>query len=123
MMKNKLGVLSTAALIITILIAATLLNIGKNSGASPKSEEVKEFKINAFRFSYEPNVITVNKNDKVKILINNTDTIHGIRIPDLGISGNDFIEFTAGKSGQFAWYCNTFCGGGHTQMQGTLIVK
>ena len=87
------------------------------------TKEIKEFKINAFRFDYEPNVITVNKNDKVKISINNMDTIHGIRIPDLGISGNDFIEFTAEKSGQFAWFCNNFCGGGHTQMQGTLIVK
>jgi len=122
-MKNKLWFLGIAAIAMIILIAAASLNVRKNSGASPTGKEIKEFKVNAFRFGYEPNVITVEKNDKVKISINNTDTIHGIRIPDLGISGNDFIEFTAEKSGQFAWFCNNFCGGGHTQMQGTLIVK
>ncbi|KKQ95573.1 MAG: cytochrome c oxidase subunit II [Parcubacteria group bacterium GW2011_GWC2_39_11] len=122
-MKNKLWFLGIAAIAMIILIAAASLNIRENGNASPTGKEIEEFKVNAFRFGYEPNVITVEKNDKVKISINNTDTIHGIRIPDLGISGNDFIEFTAEKSGQFAWFCNNFCGDGHTQMQGTLIVK
>lgn len=122
-MKNKLWFLGIAAIVIIILIVIASLNVRRNNDASTTGKEIKEFRVDTFRFGYKPNVITVNENDKVKISINNTDTIHGIRIHDLEISGNDFIEFTAEKSGQFAWYCNNFCGEGHTQMQGTLIVK
>ena len=122
-MKNKLGFLGIAAIVIIILIAAVLLNIRENSNTSAIGKEIKEFKVDAFRFGYKPNVITIEENDKVKISINNTDTIHGIRIPDLGISGNESLEFVADKSGEFNWYCNNYCGGGHSQMQGKLIVE
>lgn len=33
------------------------------------------------------------------------------------------VEFVADKSGTFPFYCNVFCGGGHKEMQGKLIVK
>lgn len=83
----------------------------------------KVFNVNAYRFGYSPDTITVNNGDMVKIIINNTDTLHGIRIPELNIKGNDVIEFTANKSGEFTWYCANMCGNGHMQMKGKLIVK
>lgn len=92
--------------------------VADNTAAS-----VKAFTIQAFRFGYSPDVINVNRGDKVKIIINNTDTLHGIRIPDLGIRGNEVLEFTANKTGEFTWYCTNMCGNGHMQMQGKLIVK
>lgn len=85
-------------------------------------ETVKEFNIRAFRFDFDPNEITVKKGDKVKINIENTDTTHGIFLPEFGVSGNEVVEFTADKAGTFSWNCNTFCGGGHSGMKGTLIV-
>lgn len=85
--------------------------------------ETKEFNVKAFRFGYEPNSITLNEGDKVKIIINNTDTLHGMTIPQLGISGDNVIEFVADKKGEFDWYCNVFCGKGHGSMGGRLIVR
>ncbi len=93
------------------------------TGNSIKEDEIKEFQVKAFRFGYSPDVIEVNKGDNVKIIIENTDTLHGMRIPELEISGNEFIEFTADKTGEFKWYCNNMCGKGHAQMGGKLIVK
>jgi len=61
--------------------------------------EVKEFTIDAFRFGYNPNTVAVKKGDRVRLSINNTDTKHGIRIPDLGISDNESLEFVVYKSG------------------------
>ena len=55
--------------------------------------------------------------------MDNADITHGINIPELGISGNDVIEFTAGTTGEFTWYCNNYCGSGHMSMSGTLVVK
>lgn len=94
-----------------------------NTTVTVKETTLKEFEIGAFRFGYNPDSIKVKKGDRVKITINNSDTLHGIRIPELGLAGNDDLEFTAEKSGQFTWYCNNFCGEDHRQMQGTLIVE
>ncbi len=103
----------------------TLEKLAELSGCSLNkiSNKTEEFVINAFRFGYSPNIIEVNKGDKVIIYINNTDTMHGIRIPDFGVSGNERVEFVADKQGEFEWYCNNICGLGHMQMKGKIIVK
>ncbi|MDO8524269.1 MAG: cupredoxin domain-containing protein [bacterium] len=88
-----------------------------------KEQPPREVSIKAFRFGYEPNVINATKGEKIKINIENTDVLHGMRIPDLGISGNEVLEFTADQVGEFSWYCTNMCGEGHRAMQGKLIVK
>lgn len=85
--------------------------------------KIKEFEIKAFRFGYTPNEIEVSEGDNVKIVIDNTDTLHGMRIPDLGVRGDNVIQFVANKKGEFNWYCNNVCGTGHQAMIGKLIVK
>jgi len=85
--------------------------------------EVKEFRIQATRFNYGPDVIRAKRGEKIKLTIDNIDTLHGIRIPDLGISGNESLEFVVDKLGEFNWYCNNYCGGAHSQMQGKLIIE
>jgi len=85
--------------------------------------ETKEFTVKAFRFGYTPNTISINKGDKVKIIVDNTDTLHGIRIPELNVKGNEILEFTADKTGEFDWYCNNMCGEEHKTMRGKIIVK
>lgn len=108
---------------IIILIIVGIFATKSFTGNAIKNSDIKEFKIKAFRFGYAPDTINVNKGDKVRIIIDNADTLHGIRIPDLGLKGNDIIEFTADKTGEFTWYCNNMCGEGHMQMNGKLIVK
>ena len=84
---------------------------------------VREISIDARRFNFNPGTITVKKGEKIKLTINNLDTTHGINIPDLGVSGKDSLEFTADTKGEFTFYCNNFCGSGHSAMQGKLIVE
>src|SRR3989338_11474799 len=105
--------------IIAILVIAGIFFIKAKTGNALKND-LKEFSVEASRFKYSPDIITVNKGDKVKINVNNLDTMHGIRIPDIQVSGDELIEFTADKSGQFIWYCNNFCGDGHKAMKGKL---
>ncbi len=109
--------------IIIILAIAGIFALKSLTGKVVAQADTKEFTVKAFRFGYTPNAITVNKGDKVKIIIDNTDTLHGIRVPDLNIKGNDLIEFTADKIGEFDWYCANMCGKEHMQMKGKLIVK
>jgi len=105
-MKNKLTFLLAAiVLIILVGVGLTLFKRGDIEKAGTKEEntllrnEVKEFTIDAFRFGYNPNTVAVKKGDRVRLSINNTDTKHGIRIPDLGISDNESLEFVVYKSG------------------------
>lgn len=113
------------ALILLVLGLFVLSGCGqtKSPTGNAVNSQVKEFKVKAFRFGYTPDEITVNKGDKIRIVINNSDTRHGMRIPELGVSGNDSVEFVADKQGEFTWYCNSMCGSGHMQMRGKLIVK
>jgi len=98
-----------------------------NGGAS--SGAVKEFKMTAKQFAFEPSTIEVNKGDKVKLIVTSTDVPHGMAIPEYGINerldpGKPVaIEFTADKQGSFTAFCSVFCGSGHSNMKGKIIVK
>ncbi len=67
-------------------------------------------------WKFEPEVITVNKCDRVKIKVINEDNFdHGFAIDALGISqrlpanGTINIEFVASKAGEFPFYCSVSC--------------
>ena len=112
--------LVTVGLLFLLLVTIA----GCNKAAKTETNTIiEEFNVKAFRFGYEPNVINLDKGDKIRINIDNTDVMHGIRIPDFGLRGNKTIEFTAGKTGEFVWYCANMCGEGHMAMQGKIIVK
>ena len=107
----------------------TLSNSSKTTGAViapnelPAQAETNVITIEASRFEYSPNVIHVKKGEHVKLVIDNTDTTHGIVIPDLGVSGIDSVEFTVDEAGTYQFRCPTVCGTGHRGMVGTLVVE
>mgnify|MGYP001950936036 FL=1 len=84
---------------------------------------VRSISIDAKWFEFNPNEIIVNQGEKVEITINNLDVDHGITIPELGLSGNNFVSFTADKKGEFMFYCDNFCGEGHKDMIGKIVVE
>lgn len=99
---------------------------GAETSPSPAGAEtsvVREIAVEARRFSFSPAVIRVKEGEKVKLMITNTDTTHGIFLPDFNARGRDTLEFTATKKGTFTFYCANYCGLGHSGMQGTLIVE
>jgi cytochrome c oxidase subunit 2 len=93
------------------------------------SDVFKEFSIEAKQFEFNPNTVTVNKGDKVKLTLTSIDVTHGFAIDEYGISIRlmpqqpEVVEFTADKTGEFVFYCNVPCGPGHKDMRGKLIVE
>ena len=89
----------------------------------------KEFNERAFKWAFDPAIITVNKGDKVKLNITSEDVTHGFNLPVFGVNENlapgktVSVEFTADKTGTFIFVCSVFCGAGHSDMAGQLIVK
>jgi nitrous-oxide reductase len=87
----------------------------------------------AVRSFLAPDVIRVNKGDKVTVYVTNIeqtrDELHGFAINDYDINlvvdpgETKSVTFTADKSGVFAFYCTNFCSALHQEMQGYMLVK
>lgn len=96
--------------------------LASESPSPSPGQSAVEIKVDAKRWEFTPSIITVKKGQLVKITINNTDTVHGINLPDFNVSSKEYLEFTPDKTGEFVFKCDTFCGSGHQTMQGKLIV-
>ena len=103
--------------------------VPEQPAASTQNGEFKEFKITARQFQFDPSTIEVSKGDKVRLIVTSMDVPHGIAISEYNINerlepGKPVtIEFTADKAGTFTSFCSVFCGSGHSNMKGKLIVK
>ena len=126
--------------LIALFFSLLFLVYGCNSGisgaavsANSLTGETKEFDIKAKNWNFAPNLITVNKGDKVILHIESLDdgsgAGHGITIPAFGVSksfrGGDLVtvEFIADKKGTFPFFCSVSYGSGHGDMKGKLVVK
>ena len=108
----------------------TGLNVGIDTNPTTEiQQKTAEIQIIAKKWEFSPSTITVKKGQKVKLSINSIDVDHGIAIPEFDISDTlaegktTIIEFTPDKTGTFTFFCNVFCGRGHKDMKGTLIVQ
>lgn len=95
-----------------------------------QSGGLKLLEVKAFRFGFEPSVLKVKKGDTVMIKASTIDNEHGLAIPeyDVDLKLNPSEEpktavFVAEKAGEFAMFCSTPCGSGHSSMKGQLIVE
>jgi len=90
---------------------------------------LKEFSLIAQKFEFVPDTITVSRGDTVRMSIESVDVDHGITISAFGVneyleSGETtIVEFVANKRGEFPFICSVFCGSGHGQMRGMLVVE
>ncbi len=96
-----------------------------------QTEEPQErvITIEASKFSYKPEIIEVNKGDRVTIRLISTDVHHGLYIDGYELETNTKpgeegrITFVANKTGKFAMRCSVTCGPFHPYMIGYLKVK
>lgn len=102
---------------------------GASAGTTAKVRAVKTFTMTVKQFAFVPSSITVNKGDHVKLVITNVDVDHGIGIPafnvdqDLPPGQTTTVEFDADTAGTFPFFCSVFCGSGHRDMRGQIVVK
>jgi cytochrome c oxidase subunit II len=89
---------------------------------------VKEIRMTAKKYEYDPGVITVKQGEHVRLIIMPLDHDHGFKIDAYHIDEllkkgePTTIEFTADTTGTFPLQCSHFCGLGHKGMKGELIV-
>ena len=121
-MKRRLTVLGCLAL--------GILTLASDGVSAPQSaDEPRTIEVLARRFTFEPSTIEVTEGERVRLVVTSGDGVHGIEIKKLRVSqeiprGGDpvIIDVTASEAGRFPIICSAFCGDGHGDMKGMLIV-
>jgi cytochrome c oxidase subunit II len=83
----------------------------------------------AQRYRYAPAEIEVKRGEHVRLEFQSVDFLHGFKVPDLGIRADlppgrvTRVEFVADRTGTFDFLCDNFCGSGHEEMTGRIVVR
>jgi len=98
-------------------------------GAVQAKAKDRVIKIEARKFRFAPNVIELKKGEAVVLELTALDFPHGFSVPDLKIRADLVmgkpvqVKLKPETAGQFGFLCDNFCGSGHEEMAGTIIVK
>src|SRR5215471_9524029 len=109
-----------------ILSAAGFGAFGSANRKVPVAETT--VRVTAKKFEYSPARITVKKGQQVSLELVSEDVHHGFNLPDFKVRADlkpgaiTRVTFTPDKSGTFTFACDVFCGSGHEDMSGTLVV-
>lgn len=97
--------------------------------APTRQTEPRVIEIVAKRFAFVPSRIEVTEGETVRLVVRSADGMHGLQIKKFKVSEEVprgsapvTIEFTATAVGEFEIACAAFCGKGHEEMRGKLVV-
>ena len=124
---------SPFAVAATVAVLALTLGAATAALQTPPDSEPKVFEVVARRFAFEPATIEVTEGDRVRLLVRSADGPHGVEIKEFRVKkavprakpGDEpvAIEFVAAKAGTFTILCSEYCGNGHEDMTGSLVVQ
>ncbi len=86
-------------------------------------------RVTAKCFVYNPDTITAQVGHPLVIELVSLDHHHGFSLPDFNLRADvlpgvvNRLRFVPDKAGTFTFACDVFCGSGHDDMSGTLVVK
>ncbi len=98
-------------------------------GNPPAGSSERVVRITAKRFEYSPSEIVLKKGEPVVLELVSLDRKHGFDAPDLGLRTDVLpdqpvrLRFVPEKEGRFEFHCDVFCGSGHEDMSGTIVVE
>jgi cytochrome c oxidase subunit 2 len=85
-------------------------------------------RITAKRFNYEPAQINLVRGRPVILELVSLDRTHGFRVPQLNIrteipeGSSTRVRVVPEQAGHFFFACDVFCGSGHEEMEGDIVV-
>jgi len=122
MPKKNISILSIALIILLMFVFST---------GAIYADDQKEIviKITAKMFEYSPDTIKIKKGIPVILELTSLDKVHGFNCPKLGVRTNiepgkvNRVRILAQKAGVYVFFCDIFCGSGHEDMTGKIIVE
>jgi cytochrome c oxidase subunit 2 len=122
-MNHKKRILLTGVLLASAVASGLLIYTRAN--AVPVERVIR---ITAKNFQFSPDSITLKKGEPVVFEISSGDRKHGFSLRAFGVRTDVLpgkvsrIRLTPDKTGKFTFSCDVFCGDGHEEMTGTVIV-
>ena len=80
------------------------------------------------KFAFSSREIKLRKGRPVTFALSSVDFVHGFTVPDFNVRKDTIpgktveVTFTPDRAGRFIFLCDNFCGEGHDQMAGLLVV-
>lgn len=111
---------------LTTVCAASMAALATRGATAPPPREIE---IVARRFSFTPNEIPLQVNERVVLVIRSLDFVHGFKVPDLHLRADLIpgkptrIELRPREAGNLDFLCDNFCGDGHEGMHGRFVVS
>jgi len=130
----RLAAIPPTSICLALLIIGVVSIAGEpRQEPAPADGEPKVFEVVARRFDFEPATIEVTEGDRVRLVVRSADGPHGVEIKAFKVKkavprakpgdAPIIIEFVAASAGEFPILCSEYCGNGHEDMKGTLVVK
>ena len=100
--------------------------LGLRATAQPAQETVR---IVAKRFEFVPAEVHLKRGVPTVLELTSADVPMGFSAPDFKVRANVLpgtisrVTITPDKAGSFGFVCDVFCGSGHEDMQGTIVVS
>lgn len=122
---NRMGLLLLGLL--TLLLGASC----RSGAPSPDggAEHLVEVEMTSEQWEFKPETLRVKQGDVIVLRIESLDVVHGFGLPEFGVDRPTppgkatTIRFVAEKPGTYTFFCTVFCGTGHPNHKGTLIVE
>jgi len=117
----------TARIIIAAAVA-TLGSLGAYVAAQSAEPKEKVIRITAKKFNYTPGEVKLKKGVPVILEFRTQDVLMGFNLPDFNVRADMVpgkvtrLRLTPDKTGTFVFLCDVFCGTGHEEMNGKLVV-
>jgi cytochrome c oxidase subunit 2 len=110
------------------VLAAAAAAVWGGQAVPPANGAERVVKVTARKFSYNPDVIELEVGVPAVIELTSLDREHGFTIPDLGLridvepGKTARVRVVPDKVGTFPFHCDIFCGSGHEEMAGRIVV-
>jgi cytochrome c oxidase subunit 2 len=115
--------------ILVCLLTGTLTGTSPSGSApAPQAAEPRVIEVVARRYTFEPSQIDVTEGERIRLMVRSGDGLHGFEMFEVSKelprgAAPIAIEFTADEAGRFPILCSVFCGDGHEEMKGVLVVQ
>ena len=111
------------------VFAALLIGSAAGGVVRLAAQPSNEVSVAASRFEFTPETVKAKVGQPLTFVLTSLDRIHGFKMPEFGIRADIVpdretrVTITPQKAGNFVFFCDIFCGDGHEDMSGTLVVE
>jgi cytochrome c oxidase subunit 2 len=120
---------ASGLLVLLALVACGGAALRGATDAGSVGTTARVVRIEASRWAYDPDVITLQRGVPVTLELTSNDVHHGFNVPGLGLRADVMpdqittLRLTPKQAGTFLFHCDYYCGSGHEGMAGQIVVR